>query len=103
MVVISVCLSILEGFDRKKRGWISPRGVGDSARGFPSPIEFFDRVGLMFIAVNKGLLISHSILEGVARKKLVGRRTEGPRIGPLLSERGVCSYFNQFLKVLTKK
>ena len=68
MVVISVCLSILEGFDRKKRGWISPRGVGDSACGFPSPIEFFDQVGLMFIAVNKGLLISHSILDGVARK-----------------------------------
>ena len=42
-------------------------------------------------------------VNSVARKKLVGRRTEGPRIGPLLSERGVCSYFNQFLKVLTKK
>ena len=43
----------------------------------PSPIEFFDRVGLMFIAVNKGLLISHSILEGVAQKKT---RRESDRV-----------------------
>jgi hypothetical protein len=100
---ITVCLSILEGFDQKKRVWTSPRGVGDGARGFPSPIEFFNRVGLMFIAVYKGLLISHSILEGVAQKKPVGSWTGCPRIGPLLFGRMVWSYFNQFLKVLTKE
>ena len=54
-------------------------------------------------AVYKGLLISHSILEGVAQNKPVGSRTECPGIGPLLSGRRVCSYFNQFPRVLTKK
>ena len=69
----------------------------------PEPNRIFDQVGLMFIAVYKGLLISDSILEGVAQKKPVGSRTECLGIGPLLSGRRVCSYFNQSLRVLTKK
>ena len=59
LVVISVCLSILEGFDRKKRGGISPRGVGDNAHGFNlSPMQFFNGVGLIISGCYKCLFIN---------------------------------------------
>ena len=68
----------------------------------PEPNRIFYRVGLMFIAVNKGLLISHSILEGVAQKNPVGSRTVRENWTPIVWKEGLL-IFQSILEAFDQK
>ena len=57
----------------------------------------------MLIAWCKRLLLSPSILEAFAQNNPVRSQTECPKIGPFLPGSRVCSYFNEFLEILTEK
>ena len=66
--------------------WVSPRGIGDNASGFPrtqARCNFLNGVRLMFIARCKGFLMIQSILEGFDPHTKVTLYQLGPSTGPL--------------------